>query len=53
MRPKYMAGPMRSLSKARFMPHMGNKVPLGIVMTASTYLKQKKKELATILDAAK
>jgi hypothetical protein len=41
MRPKYIAGPMRSLSKARFMPHMGNKVPLGIVMTASTYLKKK------------
>jgi hypothetical protein len=40
MRPKYIAGLMRSLSKARFMPHMGNKVPLGIVMTASTYLKK-------------
>jgi hypothetical protein len=40
MRPKYIAGLMRSLSKARFMPHMGNKVPLGIVMTTSTYLKK-------------
>jgi hypothetical protein len=49
MRPKYIAGPMRSLSKQRFMPHMGNKVPLGIVMTASTYLKG---ELDPTLDAA-
>jgi hypothetical protein len=40
MRPKYIAGPMSSLSKARFMPHMGNKVPFGMVMTASTYLNR-------------
>jgi hypothetical protein len=40
---------MRSLSKQRFMPHMGNKVPLGIVMTASTYLKEG--ELDPALDA--
>jgi len=53
MRPKYIAGPMRSLSKARFMPHMGNKVPLGIVMTASTYLNPKKTELATNIDVKK
>ncbi|GER45501.1 UDP-glucosyl transferase 71C2, partial [Striga asiatica] len=38
MSPKYMAAPMSSRSKARFIPHIGNKVPLGIVRTASTYL---------------
>nr|GLL18775.1 hypothetical protein Ccrd_022478 [Ipomoea trifida] len=31
-----MAGPMRSRSNARFIPHMGNRVPFGIVMIAST-----------------
>jgi hypothetical protein len=44
MRPKYIAGPMTSRSNARFIPHMGNRVPFGIVRTASTYLiKQKTK----------
>jgi hypothetical protein len=38
MRPKYIAGPINSLSKARFIPHIGNRVPFGIVKTASTYL---------------
>ena len=38
MRPKYIAGPMRSRSNAKFIPHMGNKVPFGMVRTASTYL---------------
>jgi len=38
MRPKYIAGPMRSRSKAKFIPHMGNKVPFGMVKIASTYL---------------
>lgn len=36
--PKYIAGPISSLSKARFMPHIGNKDPFGMVITASTYL---------------
>lgn len=36
--PKYMAGPMSSLSNARFIPHIGNSVLLGMVRTASTYL---------------
>lgn len=27
MRPKYIAGPIRSLLKAKFIPHIGNKVP--------------------------
>lgn len=39
--PKYIAGPMRSLLNPRFIPHIGNRVPLGIVMTASTYLHYK------------
>ena len=38
MSPKYMAAPMSSLSNARFIPHIGKRVPLGIVRTASTYL---------------
>lgn len=35
-----MAGPISSRSNARFIPHMGNRVPFGIVMTASTYLRE-------------
>ncbi len=27
MRPKYMAGPISSLLNAKFIPHMGNRVP--------------------------
>lgn len=38
MSPKYMAGPISSLSNPRFIPHIGNSVPFGIVITASTYL---------------
>ncbi|KVH99295.1 hypothetical protein Ccrd_022478 [Cynara cardunculus var. scolymus] len=38
MRPKYIAGPISSRSKARFIPHMGKRVPFGIVITASTNL---------------
>jgi len=38
MRPKYIAGPMSSRSKAKFIPHIGKRVPFGMVMTASTYL---------------
>lgn len=44
MSPKYIAGPISSRSNARFIPHMGNKVPLGIVKTASTYLNKIYKE---------
>lgn len=40
MRPKYIAAPISSRSNAKFIPHMGNKVPFGIVRTASTYLKK-------------
>jgi hypothetical protein len=38
MRPKYMAGPIRVLSNARFIPHIGNNVPFGMVITISTNL---------------
>jgi hypothetical protein len=38
MRPKYIAGPINSRLKARFMPHIGKRVPFGIVITASTNL---------------
>jgi hypothetical protein len=40
MSPKYIAGPINSRLNARFIPHMGNRVPLGIVITASTNLRR-------------
>lgn len=43
MRPKYIAGPINSRLNPRFIPHMGKRVPFGIVSTASTYLIKKKK----------
>jgi hypothetical protein len=42
-RPKYIAGPMSSRSNARFIPHIGKRVPFGIVRIASTYLIARKK----------
>lgn len=42
MSPKYIAGPISSRSNARFIPHIGNRVPLGTVRTASTYLRMKR-----------
>ena len=38
IRPKYMAGPMTSRLKVRFIPHIGNREPFGTVITALTYL---------------
>ena len=38
MSPKYIAGPMSSRLNARFIPHMGKRVPNGMLMTMSTYL---------------
>lgn len=49
MRPKYIAGPISSRSNVKFIPHMGNKVPFGIVRTASTYLKKKNIALGIML----
>ena len=46
MRPKYIAGPINSRLKARFMPHMGKRVPFGTVIIASTYLNTSMKERA-------
>lgn len=48
IRPKYMAGPISSRSNARFIPHMGKRVPLGMVRTASTYLKTDQGVLAVL-----
>lgn len=42
IKPKYIAGPIRFLSKAKFIPHIGKSVFLGMVMTASTNLKSTK-----------
>jgi hypothetical protein len=38
MRPKYIAGPIRDLSNAKFIPHIGNNVFFGMVITISTNL---------------
>ena len=46
IKPKYIAGPMRFLSKAKFIPHIGKSVFLGMVMTASTNLKMSTKPLS-------
>jgi hypothetical protein len=39
MSPKYIAGPISSRLKAKFIPHIGKSDPLGMVKTASTNLK--------------
>ncbi|KAK8547069.1 hypothetical protein V6N13_099813 [Hibiscus sabdariffa] len=49
MSPKYIAGPISSRSKARFVPHMGKRVPFGTVMIASTYLNKRKQVLNVVL----
>jgi len=47
-----MAGPMRSRSKARFMPHMGKRVPLGMVITAFTYLSFRSRGFTSCVGAS-